>query len=57
MNNNRVIGSIILEGAVTAEDSVIINDGGNQKRVQAQACLQDLDVVHRNRRIYSLADM
>lgn len=56
MNNNRVIGSIILEGAVTAEDSVII-DGGNSKRVQAQACLQDLDVINRNRRIYALADM
>ena len=51
MNNNKVIGSIILEGAVTAEDSVIINDGGNPKRVKAQACLQDLDVLNRNRRI------
>ena len=29
MNNNRVIGSIILEGAVTAEDSDITNDAGN----------------------------
>ena len=57
MNNNKVIGSIILEGAVTAEDSVIINDGGNPKRVKAQACLQDLDVLNRNRRIYALADM
>lgn len=56
MNSNRVIGSIILEGAVTAEDSVII-DGKSSKRVQAQATLQDLDVVNRNRRIYAKADM
>lgn len=56
MNSNRVIGSIILEGAVTAEDSVII-DGKGSKRVQAQATLQDLDVVNRNRRIYAKADM
>lgn len=56
MNSNRVIGNIILEGAVTAEDSVII-DGKSSKRVQAQATLQDLDVVNRNRRIYAKADM
>lgn len=56
MNSNRVIGNIILEGAVTAEDSVII-DGKGSKRVQAQATLQDLDVVNRNRRIYAKADM
>ena len=56
MNSNRVIGNIILEGAMTAEDSVII-DGGNSKRVQALATLQDLDVVNRNRRIYALRDM
>ena len=56
MNGNRVIGSIILEGAVAAEDSVIIG-GETSKRVQAKCTLQDLDVVNRNRRIYSLADM
>ena len=56
MNSNRIIGNIILEGAMTAEDSVII-DGGNSKRVQALATLQDLDVVNRNRRIYALRDM
>ena len=56
MNSNRVIGNIILEGAVTAEDSIII-DGKNSKRVQAQATLQDLDVINRNRRIYAKADM
>lgn len=56
MNSNKIIGNIILEGAVTAEDSVII-DGKGSKRVQAQATLQDLDVVNRNRRIYAKADM
>ena len=56
MNSNKVIGNIILEGAVTAEDSIII-DGKNSKRVQAQATLQDLDVINRNRRIYAKADM
>ena len=56
MDSNRVIGNIILEGAVTAEDSIII-DGKNSKRVQAQATLQDLDVINRNRRIYAKADM
>ena len=56
MNGNRVIGSIILEGAVAAEDSVIIG-GETSKRVQAKCTLQDLDVVNRNRRIYAKADM
>lgn len=56
MNSNKIIGNIILEGAVTAEDSVII-DGKGSKRVQAQSTLQDLDVVNRNRRIYAKADM
>lgn len=56
MNNDKQIGSIILEGAMTAEDSVII-DGAKSKRVLAQATLQDLDVENRNRRIYTLEDM
>lgn len=53
---SKVIGNIILEGAETVRDSVII-DGAKSKRVQAQATLQDLDVVNRNRRMYMLADM
>lgn len=53
---NKVIGNIILEGARTAEDTVII-DGAKSKRVVAEATLQDVDVENRNRRIYEKKEM
>lgn len=56
MASNNVIGNIILEGAVTAEDTVIVS-GGSSKRVSAQGTLQDADVENRNRRIYGKADL
>lgn len=52
---NPIIASIILEGATTVEDSIIIN--GNSKRVEAEGTLQDMDVENRNRRIYGKADL
>lgn len=52
---SKKIGSIILEGAVTAEDSVIID--GSAKRIVAEGTLQDMDVENRNRRIYAKADL
>ena len=67
---SRLIGSVILEGANTCEDTVILNetstasedaiiaDGGrNCKRVVATGTLQDLGVENRNKRIYAKADM
>lgn len=53
--SEKIIGSIILEGAVTAEDSVIIDGGGN--RLIAEGTLQDLDNENRNHRIYAKVDM
>ena len=52
---SKKIGSIILEGAVTAEDSVIID--GSAKRIVAEGTLQDMDVENRNRRIYAKKDL
>ena len=52
---SKIIGNIILEGAVTAEDSIITNRNG--KRVVAEGTLQDMDVENRNRRIYAKADL
>ena len=50
--SNKVIGSIILEGATTAEDTIITTASGNNKRVIAEGTLQDMDVENRNKRIY-----
>lgn len=55
MNNNAVIGSIIIEGATTVEDSLITSNSG--KRVIAEGTLQDMDVENRNRRIYAKEDL
>lgn len=55
MNSNRIIGNIILEGATTAEDTIITNNNG--KRVEAIGTLQDMDVENRNRRIYAKKDL
>lgn len=55
MSTNRVIGNIILEGATTAEDTIITNSNG--KRVEAIGTLQDMDVENRNRRIYAKKDL
>ena len=57
-NNTQdiVLGNIILEAADrAAEDTVIVGD--NPDRVTAEGTLQDLDVVNRNKRCYSVADM
>ena len=53
--NKNIIGSIILEGASTAEDAIIID--GNSDRVIAEGTLQDLDVENRNHRIYEKKDI
>lgn len=53
--NDKIIGNIILEGATTVEDTLIVN--GNSKRVVAEGTLQDMDVENRNRRIYAKADL
>ena len=52
-----IIGSIILEGAPSRTEDTVIVDGGNSKRVTAEAVLQDLDVENRNHRIYAKQDM
>lgn len=52
--NNNVIGHVILEGAFTAEDTIIT---GNGRRVTATGTLQDMDVKNRNGRIYSKVDL
>ena len=51
-----IVGSIILEGAHTSEDTVIV-DGMKSKRVIAEATLQDMDVENRNHRIYAKKDL
>ena len=53
--SDKIIGNIILEGATTVEDTLIVN--GNSKRVVAEGTLQDMDVENRNRRIYAKADL
>ena len=52
---NPIIANIILEGATTAEDTLIAD--GNGKRVIAEGTLQDMDVENRNRRIYAKSDL
>ena len=57
---SNIIGSIILEGGTTVEDTVISdikNIGSGKKRVIAEGTLQDMDVENRNRRIYAKADL
>ena len=57
---SNIIGSIILEGGATVEDTVISdikNVGSGKKRVIAEGTLQDMDVENRNRRIYARADL
>lgn len=57
--NNRRIGSIILEGATTVEDTIITDkkSGSGKSRVLAEGTLQDMDVENRNHRIYAKADL
>lgn len=55
MNDKKIIGSIILEGASTSEDTVITGSGS--RRVIAEGTLQDLEVENRNHRIYRKIDM
>lgn len=55
---SKVIGNIILEGATTVEDNVIIGKKGSGKnRVIAEGTLQDMGVENRNKRIYAKADL
>lgn len=54
--SDKIIGSIILEGASTVEDSVIVS-GSSKRRVEAEGTFQDLGVENRNRRIYEKKDM
>lgn len=56
---NRKIGSIILEGATTIEDTIITgnSNGSGKQRVIAEGTLQDMDVENRNRRIYAKSDL
>ena len=53
--SDKCIGNIILEGAVTVEDSIVVNNNG--KRLVAEGILQDMDVENRNRRIYATKDL
>lgn len=59
MANNRAIGSIILEGATTVEDTVISDKKSlsGKPRVIAEGTLQDMDVENRNHRIYAHEDL
>lgn len=52
---NNIIGSIILEGAATVEDTVI-SDHGSGKLI-GEGTLQDMDVENRNHRIYAKSDL
>lgn len=57
---NRYIGSIILEGAATAEDAIIIGENkgnGVKHRIIAEGTLQDADILNRNKRIYAKEDL
>ena len=54
--NDRIIASIILEGAATVEDTLVVSEKSS-RRVVAEGTLQDLGVENRNRRIYEEADM
>ena len=58
--SDRRIGSIILEGAATVEDTIISDKPCNsfgKSRVIAEGTLQDMDVENRNHRIYAKADL
>jgi len=58
--NDRRIGSIILEGAATVEDTIISDkpcNSSGKSRVIAEGTLQDMDVENRNHRIYAKADL
>ena len=52
---SKVIGNIILEGAVAVEDSIVVSN--NPKRLVAEGTLQDMNVENRNRRIYATEDL
>ena len=54
--NDRKIGSIILEGATTVEDTIVTSRGVGKKLI-GEGTLQDMDVENRNRRIYAKADL
>jgi len=56
MSKDNLIGSIILEGGATAEDTVLV-DGGRGKHPVAEGTLQDMDVENRNHRIYAKEDL
>lgn len=53
---SKFIGSIVLEGANTVEDAVIVGNT-SKRRVEAEGTFQDLGVENRNRRIYDKKDM
>ena len=54
--NKGVFGNIILEEAGKAtEDAIVVGETPN--RIIAEGTLQDLDVMNRNKRYYSTADM
>lgn len=53
---NDVIGSIILEGAFTSEDSTIISSA-KSRRLVGEGTIQDMDVENRNKRIYAKVDL
>lgn len=56
--SNKLIGNIILEGATTVEDAIVIDKGGSASdRVIAEGTLQDVDKENRNKRIYSKKDL
>lgn len=54
--NDRKIGSIILEGATTVEDTIVTSRGVGKKLI-GEGTLQDMDVENRNKRIYAKADL
>lgn len=56
---NKRIGSIILEGAATVEDTIITGGSSNsgKRRVIAEGTIQDMDVENRNRRTYAKEDL
>ena len=54
--SSRNIGSIILEGATTVEDTIISNHNKTGKLI-GEGTLQDMDVENRNHRIYAKKDL
>ena len=55
--DNKILGSIILEGAATVEDVIVSNDSKDDGKVIAEGTLQDMDVENRNHRIYARKDL